>query len=145
MTATNLDQLASVWSQVEALAPGLLHPIETEEQYQQALETVDELMTRVNESEGDDPLESLLSILIERVAAYEESILPPSEKNPAGVLAYLMEDRGLTQSALAVETGIDQSTISKLLAEERRFNADHARILGAYFKVGVQAFIPEID
>ena len=101
MTATNLDQLATIWSQVEALAPGLLHPIETEEQYQQALETVDELMTRVNQAEGDDPLESLLGILIERVTVYEESIIPPREKKPAGVLAYLMEDRGLTQSALA--------------------------------------------
>lgn len=143
MTATNLDQLASVWSQVDALAPGLLHPIETGEQYQQALETVDELMTRVNQAEGDDPLESLLGILIERVTVYEESIIPPREKKPAGVLAYLMEDRGLTQSALAAETGIDQSTISKLLAEERRFNADHARILGMYFRVGVEAFLSE--
>ena len=138
---TNLDQLAVMWSQVDALAPDLLRPIETDEQYQHALEVVDELMTRINEAPGEHPLESLLSILIDRVATYEESVLPPRERRPAGILAYLMEDRGLTQSALASATGIDQSTISKLLGEERSFNASHARTLSSYFNVDAGVFL----
>lgn len=138
---TNLDQLAVMWRQVDALAPDLLRPIETEAQYQHALEIVDELMTRVNESADAQPLESLLSILIDHVAAYEESLLPLREKRPAGVLAYLMEDRNLTQSALAVATGIDQSTISKLLKEERPFSASHAKVLASYFHTEAGLFL----
>ncbi|GGI88046.1 helix-turn-helix domain-containing protein [Deinococcus wulumuqiensis] len=138
---TNLDQLAVMWSQVDALAPDLLRPIETKDQYQHALEVVDELMTRVNEPGGAHSLESLLGILIDRVAAYEESILPVRDKKPAGVLAYLMEDRELTQSALAAATGIDQSTISKLLSEERPFSAGHARTLSNYFNIDAGVFL----
>lgn len=138
---TNLDQLAVMWSQVDALAADLLRPIEAEDQYQHALEVVDELMTRVNEAGGTHPLESLLSILIDRIAAYEENILPLRERRAAGVLAYLMEDRGLTQSALAAAIGIDQSTISKLLKEERPFSASHGRALSQYFSVDVSAFL----
>lgn len=135
---TNLEQLSRAWSQVEAIAPELLRPIETQEQYQNALEVIDELMFQVTEA---NKLESLLGILLDRVAAYEDRILPRRSGRPAGVLAYLMEDRQLTQSALAAATGIDQSTISKLLSEERAFSAAHARALAAYFGVDAGAFL----
>ncbi|RJF74467.1 helix-turn-helix domain-containing protein [Deinococcus cavernae] len=138
----NIDRIAEAWTNVDAVAHHLLTPIETEAQYQNALGAVDELMTRVNEADiHPHPLESLLSILIDHVAAYEDAIMPPRAKRPAGVLAYLMEDRSLTQSALAAAVGIDQSTISKLLKEERAFSAAHARKLSAYFGVDASAFL----
>lgn len=138
----NIDRIAEAWMNVDAVAHHLLTPLESEEQYQAALRAVDELMTRVNETDAHPhPLESLLGILIDRVAAYEDTIMPPRAKRPAGVLAYLMEDRGLTQSALAAAVSIDQSTISKLLKEERPFNASHARKLAAHFKVDTSAFL----
>lgn len=142
MTQLNLESIARAWVNVDSVAHDLLTPIETNEQYQQALSAVDDLMTRVNDDgQHPHPLDSLLGILIERVAAYEDALFPVRERKPEAVLAYLMEDRRLTQTALAAVTGIDQSTISKLLKGERGFSKAHARALAAYFGVDVGVFL----
>lgn len=131
---SNLDAIAHAWASVDRVAHDLLTPIETATQYQQALAAVDELMTRVGDSaEQPHPLETLLGILIERVAAYEDATLPVRARRPEAVLAYLMADRRLTQTALAAATGIDQSTISKLLKGERGFSTAHIKALADYF------------
>ena len=139
---TNLDTLAKAWHRVDAVAHNLLKHIENEEQYLEALEAVDGLMLRINNSPiQPHPLDSLLSILIERVALYEEEMLPKRSKRPELVLAYLMEDHGLTQTTLAKETGIDQSTISKLLKAERSPSKAHVQKLAEFFKIDAGVFL----
>lgn len=138
----NFDTVARAWTDLHAAAPDLFTPIENEEQYRRALSAVEELMLRLNE-EGDEPgpLDDLLDLLTGRVAAYEASILPPHEKRPELVLAYLLEDRGLTQSALAEQTGIDQSTISKLLRGTREFSKAQAKRFSEFFGVPREVFL----
>lgn len=138
----NLERVAQAWANVDALAHDLLVPIETDDQYQAALLAVDDLMTHVNAAGASPhPLESLLGILIERVAAYEDARMPPRARRPEAVLAYLMADRHLSQTALARATGIDQSTLSKLLKAQRAFSRAHIKALSAYFRVGPELFI----
>lgn len=138
----NIEHLTEAWSRVDQVAHDLLVPIENHEQYERVLSTIDDLMAHVGEADtGPHPLESLLGILIERVAAYEDVLVGPRARRPEAVLAYLMGDRDLTQSALARETGIDQSTLSKLLKGERAFSKTHIKTLSAYFHVGPEAFI----
>lgn len=142
MTHSNFEAIVHAWASVDSVAHDLLTPIETEAQYGQALAAVDELMTRVNDAgEQPHPLESLLGILIERVAAYEDATLPVRARRPEAVLAYLMADRRLTQTALAAATGIDQSTISKLLKGERKFSTAHVKALADYFGVEGGVFL----
>ena len=126
----------------DAVAHDLLVPIATEAQYREALAAVNDLMQRVSVSSTQpQPLESLLGILIERLAAYEDAVLPRPAKRPEAVLAYLMQDRNLSQTALADATGINQSTLSKLFRAQRPLSKSHLQTLAAYFRVEPGVFL----
>lgn len=66
----------------------------------------------------------LLEPLFDRMTAFEAAVLPVRARSPRGTLASLMEDRGLTQTALSAAVG---THLSKRLVGERDFTADHTR------------------
>lgn len=137
---TNTERVLEAWAQLDQLAHDLLNPISNDGQYRVALAFVDDLMTRA-EQDGNPALASLLTLISERVETYEEEHHPVPASNPSRVLAFLMEQRDLTQSALAEATGIDQSNLSKLLKGERELNTRQIKILSDYFKVSPAVFI----
>ncbi len=59
----------------------------------------------------------------------------------AGMLRHLIEAKGVTQAEVARATGIAESTISAVLAGNRRLNREHIEKLARYFHVGGQAFL----
>lgn len=136
----DISTLQQAWAQVEALTHDAVAPIETEAQHEQALTTLDALLVEVGE-DGQHPLGNLVRLLIERVTAYEALAHPIPEATPAQMLAFYLDQRGLTQTVLAAATGIDQAQISKLLRGKRAFNADQARVLGQYFRVSPAMFL----
>ncbi|WP_420594821.1 helix-turn-helix domain-containing protein [Deinococcus sp.] len=102
------------------------------------------MLAPVWEAASEDPahpLGSLLTLMVERIQAYEDRVYPPAEVSPARMLAYLMALRGLSQNALASATGLDQGNVSKLLSGKREFNLKTVGTLSAYFKVDPGLFI----
>ena len=136
----NLSELATVWEQLQALAPAAFLPITDDASYQQVLETLEALMTEIGDSEHHR-LEGLAAALTERLQVYEDAAFPMPVVLPARMLAYLMELRGILQKALEEATGLDQGNLSKLLNGRRDFNVEHIRVLSRYFKVDPSVFL----
>lgn len=141
----NLPELTQALQVVQAAAPGAFVPLTTEAEYEAALATLEDLMHAIgpnlNGTDAPHPLEPLAAALTERIAAYEETAYPLPTSTPTEALAYCMELRGLTQTALAQATGIDQGNLSKLLSGERQFNAAQIRTLSQFFGVDAELFL----
>ena len=67
--------------------------------------------------------------------------MPPV--SDAQMLRHLIEAKGVAQVQVARATGIAESTISAVLAGNRRLNRNHIEKLASYFHVGASAFLPE--
>jgi len=140
---TDTHTLFRLWADVDCVAHDLLSPITSEAQNEQALTTIDELMLEVGDDQNH-PLLSLLNLLADRVEAFERAAYPLPPAPPQRVLAFLMEQRDLTQQALAAATGIDQSNLSKLLRGRRDFTANQVKKLSEYFHVNPSVFLPAV-
>ena len=135
--------LFRLWADVDSVAHDLLSPITSEAQNEQALAAIDELMLEVGE-DREHPLLSLLNLLADRVEAFESVAYPVPPAPPHRVLAFLMEQRGLTQKELEAATGIDQSNLSKLLRGSRNFTAGQVKRLSDYFHVNPSVFLAAV-
>ncbi|MCB0035278.1 MAG: helix-turn-helix domain-containing protein [Anaerolineales bacterium] len=118
-----------------ALSP--LFVIRNEAEYEQALDRLDALIDEVGTDEQHS-LYELLDTLGTIVHAYEEAHyqLPPS--SGVGVLHYLMEEHGLTQSELP-EVG-SQGVVSEILSGKRQLNVRQIQGLAARFGVSPAVF-----
>ena len=126
-------QLQRSWERVSPLLQ-----IESEEEYEKAVERLNVLVDEVGTDERH-PLYSLLDTLGTVVRAYEEKHHPiPNAKGP-DVLRFLMEEHRITQSDLA-EVG-SQGVVSEILAGKRELNVRHIRALARRFKVSPSVFI----
>jgi len=81
----------------------------------------------------------VLSGLVER---YEKERHPMPPVSDAEMLRHLIEAKSVTQVQVARATGIAESTISAVLAGNRRLNREHIEKLARYFHVGARAFLP---
>jgi HTH-type transcriptional regulator/antitoxin HigA len=91
-----------------------LKPIKTEEDYEGALATIDELW----EAEPGSPKGDLLDILTTLVEAYEEKhhpILPP---DPVEAILHLMESQGLERRDLEPYLG-SRARVSEVINRKR--------------------------
>jgi HTH-type transcriptional regulator / antitoxin HigA len=89
----------------------------------------------------DDGASTYLDALSDLVLLYEREhhAIPPLP--PHELLAYLLEDRGLTQAELVRRTGIAKATVSDLAAGKRPFTVDHMYRVAAAFGVPAAAFL----
>ena len=137
---TELTTFFNLWADLTRTAPGLLAPITTEQQNEEALEAIDALMVEVGQ-DAEHPLVSLLSFLGERVAAFESTAYPVQAAPPNQVLEFLMAQHHVTQKQLEAEVGIDQGNLSKLIKGTREFSVKHIKALSRYFHVSADAFL----
>ncbi len=86
-------------------------------------------------------LGTLLALLSERIAAYEAQTMPMPTVSGARALAFLLRQHGLTQSALAQATGIDQTNLSRILSGERDLTTGQIRTLARHFGVSGSLFL----
>ncbi|AFZ67769.1 helix-turn-helix domain-containing protein [Deinococcus peraridilitoris] len=133
----------SAWEQLDRLAHDVLTPIEGEGQYEVALTFVGVVWEQVEE-DARHALTSLLQLLVERIGQYEELSVPIPDAPAHHVLAFLMEQRGVTQKEIEAATGIDQSNLSKLLRGKRELNTEQIVRLSAYFHVNPVVFLPRV-
>ena len=93
-----------------------------------------------NETTQSPAMERFIETLTALIMQYEDEIEPDPERSPAGVLKYLMEERGLRQSDLVPVLG-SKSYVSQILSEHRPIGKDAARKLAEFFQVSQYSFI----
>lgn len=119
-----------------ALRP--LFVIRTEDDYDQAVEHLNQLVDEVGLNEAH-PLYELLDTLGTVIHAYEEEHESLQESSGAEALHYLMDEHGLTQSDLP-EVG-SQGVVSEILHGKRELNVRQIRALARRFGVAPAVFL----
>lgn len=114
-----------------------LKPIHNDKEYDHAVSVLNQLMD-AGAGEETHPLDDLLALLGELIGTYEDARLRDDHSTPADILRFLMEQHGLTQSALP-EIG-SQGVISELLAGKRSLNLRQIRALADRFGVSPAVF-----
>ena len=127
------QQLQAHW---KAIHPVLA--IRTEEEYDLAVERINQLVDEVGMNEAH-PLYELLDTLGTLIHAYEERYEPLPESSGVEALQYLMEEHGLTQSDLP-EVG-SQGVVSEILRGKRELNVRQMRALAHRFGVAPAVFL----
>ena len=93
-----------------------------------------------NETKQSPAMERFIETLTALVMQYEEEIQPDPERSPAGVLRYMMEERGLRQTDLVPILG-SKSYVSQILSGHRPISKESARKLAEFFQVSAYSFI----
>jgi HTH-type transcriptional regulator/antitoxin HigA len=112
--------------------------IRTEDDYDQAVEHLNQLVDEVGLNE-DHPLYELLDTLGTLIHVYEEQHEQIEATSGVEVLQYLMEEHGLTQSDLP-EVG-SQGVVSEILHGKRELNIRQIRALAHRFGVAPAVFL----
>ena len=129
------QQVAQAWKVLQSLVP--VSAIHNEQQYNQALETLNELLDTVGDNEAH-PLYDLLDTLGILIHTYEEIHYPPASVTGIDVLKFLMEEHQLTPVNLP-ELG-DQSVVSELLTGKRELDMDNIKALSKRFNLSPATF-----
>lgn len=128
-----IKQAAEHWHHV---APLLSKP-ETEAEYDQLVDGLDELLKIIGEDEKH-PLNDLAVLVGDVIEAYDHEHRPMPAVSGVEALRYLMREHGLNQADLP-EVGT-QSVISEILAGKRQINLRQIRQLADRFGVPVEVF-----
>lgn len=131
--STILKQAAEHWRFV---AP-LLTPPQTEADYDELVETLDELLDQIGDIEGH-PLAGLAARIGDMISAYDAEHYQIPAAPGHEVLRFLMQEHGLHQDDLP-EVG-PQSVVSAILAGKRQLNVRHIRALADRFNVPADVF-----
>lgn len=135
MTRDATQQLVRAWDSLQSLAP--ISVIRDEQQYDQAIETLDELLDIVTDDETH-PLYELLDTLSALVEQYEETHYPAPDVRGVEVLKYLMQEHALAPIDLADID--DPAIISEILAGRRELNVNQIRALSKHFGISPATF-----
>ncbi len=93
-----------------------------------------------NETKQTAAIERFVETVTALIMQYEHEIEPGPDKSPAGVLKYLMEERGLRQIDLVPILG-SKSYVSQILSGHRPIGKDAARKLAEFFHVSQHSFV----
>src|SRR4051794_40603648 len=96
-----------------------LRPLRTDVDLEAAIAVIDALIDRPALTL---PEQDYLDVLSDLVEAYEAEMVPMRPVGDADLLRFLIEQRGVTQAAVATGAGIAESTISEVLAGKRKLN-----------------------
>ena len=127
-------ELKKVWSDV---GEGLT--IQTEADYDRAIELLNELLDQVGDNESH-PLCNFLHVLATIIEHYEEDHVKIPDAPAREVLKFFMKEHNLKQSDLVRELG-PQGNISAILSGKRKLNTRQIKALGKRFHVSPAVFI----
>ena len=137
---TNFTEITRSFQQLSGLAPEFFMDIRNDEDLARATAFLYAFDFEVK-GESAHPLDPLAELLMGKITAYEAAHSPMPGADGPDMLAFLMEQRPITQKALAEASGVPQSTLSDLVNRKRAFTADHARRLGEFFRVNPGLFL----
>ena len=136
MIAIVTKQLVQAWNELQSLAP--LRVIRSEQEYDRAIEVLNELLDTVGDDETH-PLYELLDTLSTLIQNYEESHFPPPVTVGSNVLRFLMEEHELAPSDLP-EIG-DTQAVDELLTGKRELSVGDVQRLARRFGVSPATFL----
>jgi HTH-type transcriptional regulator/antitoxin HigA len=135
------ERVVGAWEEFQAHSGGLGRS-QTEEDYSKLVALLDELTDNYDCTR--EPYASLFDLLVSYARAWEqehEPDLKDPDVAPHEMLAYLMEERGVTQYLLAQAGIVDQGNLSRILAGKRSISKILAKKLAEYFRVRAELFI----
>jgi HTH-type transcriptional regulator/antitoxin HigA len=113
-----------------------IKPIKTEQDYQMALQRLEEIFdAKPNSKEGDE-LE-ILSILIEK---YESKNFPIDMPDPIEAIKFRMDQLGMKQKDLAEAVGFN-SRVSEILNKKRKLTIEMVRNLSEKLRIPTEVLI----
>jgi HTH-type transcriptional regulator/antitoxin HigA len=121
------------------LARALPKVIKTEEENERTLAVIESLMEK-GERNMTPEEDALLELLTNLVHDFEEKAYPVPKSSPDEMVAFLLEQRGLTPKDLWPVVG-SKSRVSEILAGKRPITKEQAKKLAEFFHVGVELFI----
>jgi HTH-type transcriptional regulator/antitoxin HigA len=116
-----------------------LKSIQADAELDAAQDVVDELLRRDLDAGGQAYLDALSDLIV----LYERARHPVPPLVPPELLAYLLDDRQMSQAGLVRRTGIAKATVSDLVRGRRGFTVDHMHRIAAVFGVPATVFLPE--
>lgn len=115
-----------------------LRPVRSESDLDRASAVVNGLVDRPSLSRAE---RDYLEVLGRLVQEYEAKHFPMPEVSDDRMLRHLMEAKKVNQTEVARGTGIVNSTISAVLAGERRLTREQVGLLAEYFHVEPGVFM----
>lgn len=113
-------------------------PIRNENDYQNALNRLEEIFDAKKGTEDGDELE-ILSILIDR---YENEQFPIGMPDPIEAIKFRMEQMGMKQKDLAEVVGF-KSRVSEILNKKRKLTLDMIRKLNTTLHIPTEVLIQD--
>lgn len=102
----------------------------TKEQYEFALEQIEELLPLVNDDiPANDKRAVELSLVSDIVVAYEKEHFPICKPAISEFIAYSLQEKGMTQKQLAGEIGVSPSRINDYISGRSEPTLKIARLL----------------
>ncbi len=115
-----------------------IKPIRSEEDYQLAMQRLEEIFDSKKGTEEGDELE-VLSILIDR---YENENFPIGMPDPIEAIKFRMEQLGMKQKDLAELMGL-KSRVSEILNKKRKLTLDMIRKLNSILNIPTEVLVQE--
>lgn len=136
-----IERVPEAWAHFQKQVGGLTRPT-SEVEYEQVVSLMHHLAD--NYSTSSEPYAALFDYLATLAHDWEvenEPDLTSPDVAPQQVLAYLMDEHGVSQYQLAQEGIADQGNLSRILAGERSISKNLAKRLAARFNVSAEVFI----
>jgi HTH-type transcriptional regulator / antitoxin HigA len=111
----------------------------TEKENERLLAVIEKLMAK-GENYLSPEEDALLELLTQLVETFEKRVYPRQKTSPAELVAFLLEQRGLSPSDLWSVLG-SKGRVSELLSGRREVSKDQAKRLAAFFHISPAAFI----
>ena len=118
-----------------------LRVIRGEEEYERAIEMLDQLSDR-GEDRTPDETEYLLALAV-FVEKYEDEHDPIAPASGVEMLRGLIESRQITRRDVAAGAGLAVSTVSDLIAGKRKLTLEQIERLARFFEVKPSFFLDE--
>jgi HTH-type transcriptional regulator / antitoxin HigA len=138
MTTTHLSLPAEAPETYEELVRLYLpRPIHDQIELENATEAADWIALRAKNKDQLDYLE----MLGDQLDKYENAGKSDKTSSALEILNYLVEENGITTRGLGKILGVDHSVAARILKGERAITVEHAKSLGARFKMDPKAFL----
>ncbi len=112
-----------------------LRPIRTEADLDAATAVARTLYDRPEEEALSPAERDYLDVLDHVIMRYEDAHYPMDEPSDGAMLRFLIDQKGVTQTAVAKEAGLAASTVSVVLAGKRTLTRAQIGKLAKYFHV----------
>ena len=111
--------------------------IQSNEELREASELLDQLLSRDLTPDEQD----YLDVLTELVHHYESAHVEIPKSTPAELVAFMAEQHGISQAALAERLGVSQALVSAIINGRREISRSMLHKLADVFHVSPAAFL----